>query len=524
MDWLAPLPQADTPRQLVTSAGTWSRAALAADARALGAALLAGGARPGDIVLAPLPAWALARLFFACAATGLTLFPLDPAAPPQRRQHLLALAGPRGRLLEALPEFASGVASEMQVQTGDGQTAASSPPPLLPLPDQPALVIATSGSEGDPKGVVLSHGNLAAAAAASAQRLPLGPGDTWLACLPLHHVGGQSILTRCAQAGATAQVLDAFSVEAVADALAGGSHAPTAPIAPITHLSLVPAMLDRLLAAGVAPGPLRHVLIGGAALSRALFNRAREAGWPLAVSYGLSECAAQVATWVDPGPDWLEGQVGSPLPGCRATVGKDGRLVLQGPQVMWGYLNPQGQPGQGLEELEELEGLEGPAEAGGTPAFVTGDLAARDEAGRLTILGRADDMLISGGINVHPAEVESLLLACPGVADAGVTALPDPVWGDRLVALVAGTIAPDALLQWCREHLPSSRRPRRLHRVESLPRNPMGKLQRPALRELAQRLEAATPANSSATVVTVASTDSNTSTAVRPTLGAGNTP
>lgn len=512
MDWLAPLPQADTPRQLVTSAGTWSRAALAADARALGAALLAGGARPGDIVLAPLPAWALARLFFACAATGLTLFPLDPAAPPQRRQHLLALAGPRGRLLEALPEFSSGVASEMQVQMGDGQKVISASLPLLPLPDQPALVIATSGSEGDPKGVVLSHGNLAAAAAASSQRLPLGPGDTWLACLPLHHVGGQSILTRCAQAGATARVLDAFSVEAVADALAGGSHSPTAPI---THLSLVPAMLDRLLAAGVAPGPLRHVLIGGAALSRTLFNRAREAGWPLAVSYGLSECAAQVATWVNPGPDWQEGQVGSPLPGCRATVREDGRLVLQGPQVMWGYLNPQGQPGQGLEM---------PEDSNGTPAFVTGDLAAQDEAGRLTILGRADDMLISGGINVHPAEVESLLLACPGIADAGVTALPDPVWGDRLVALVAGTIAPDALLQWCREHLPSSRRPRRLHRVESLPRNPMGKLQRPALRELAQRLEAATPANSSATVVTVASTASNTSTAVRPTPAAGNTP
>jgi len=492
MDWLAPLPQADTPRQLVTSAGTWSRAALAADARALGAALLAGGARPGDILLAPLPAWALARLFFACAATGLTLFPLDPAASPQRRQHLLALAGPRGRLLEALPEFAP----EALTHTGDGQTTISASQPLLALPDQPALVIATSGSEGEPKGVVLTHGNLAAAAIASAQRLPLHPGDTWLACLPLHHVGGQSILTRCAQAGATAQVLDAFSVEAVADALAAGKDSSTPPI---THLSLVPAMLDRLLAAGVAPGTLRHVLIGGAALSRPLFTRAREAGWPLAVSYGLSECAAQVATWVDPGPDWQEGQVGSPLPGCRAAVREDGRLVLQGPQVMWGYLNPQGEPGQGL-----ALGLDRPAEAGGTPAFVTGDLAALDEAGRLTILGRADDMLISGGINVHPAEVESLLLACPGVADAGVTALPDPVWGDRLVALVAGTIGPNELLQWCREHLPSSRRPRSLHRVDALPRNPMGKLQRPALRELARQLEAAAPANTANTVTTAA--------------------
>ncbi|HET7774806.1 MAG TPA: AMP-binding protein, partial [Azospira sp.] len=240
------------------------------------------------------------------------------------------------------------------------------------------------------------------------------------------------------------------------------------------HLSLVPAMLDRLLEAGVAPGHLRYVLIGGAALSRSLFQRASAAGWPLCVSYGLSECAAQVATWVHPPLDaWQEGRVGPPLAGFRADLGEDGRLRLAGPQVMWGYLNAELEAGRGLDRGRLL----------------TGDLARLEADGGLSLLGRADDMLVSGGVNVHPAEVEAVLLACPGIRDAAVTALPDPVWGDRLVALVvAPGEAGDKLRQWCKERLPSPRQPRLIHAVAALPRNPMGKLQRPALRQLAQQL------------------------------------
>ncbi len=453
LDWLGPL--SEDPLQLVTSDGAWRRGALVADGGALAAALLAWGAAPGTILLAPLPAPDLARLFFACARARIALFPLDPATSPERRAALLALAGPRGRLLEALPSAAAIAAT------------AADPLPPLPVAAQPALVIATSGSEGEPKGVVLTHANLAAAADASAERLPLGPGDTWLACLPLHHIGGVSILARCARSSATARVLDRFTVEAVAAALAEGN---------ITHLSLVPAMLDRLLEAGVPPGPLRYVLVGGAALSAPLFRRAMAAGWPLCVSYGLSECAAQVVTWVHPPPDvWQEGRVGAPLAGCRVELGPQGRLRLAGPQVMWGYLNPELEPGRGLTD----------------GALLSGDLARLEADGSLTLLGRADDMLVSGGVNVHPAEVEAVLLACPGVRDAAVTALPDPVWGDRLLALVVGDSAAmdDAgLHRWCAERLPSPRRPRLIQRVATLPRNPMGKLQRPALRQLAQQL------------------------------------
>jgi len=459
LDWLAPLPE--DPLQLVTSAGAWRRGKLADDAQLLALALLETGARPGDILLAPLPAFDLARLLFACTRLGIALFPLDPASSPERRAALLALAGPRGRLLESLPQAAA------------HPNTALLPP--LPAATQPALVIATSGSEGEPKGVVLTHANLTAAAEASAHRLPLAPGDCWLACLPLHHIGGMSILARCARAGATARVLDRFEVETVATVLAEGT---------VSHLSLVPAMLDRLLEAGVSPGTLRYVLIGGAALSRPLFERAMAAGWPLCVSYGLSECAAQAATWVHPSVAiWQEGQVGAPLQGLTATITTEGRLALAGPQVMWGYLNPAGLPGRGLTE--------------GT--FVTGDLAELDEQGGLRILGRADDLLISGGVNVHPAEVESVLLACPGVRDAALTALPDPVWGDRLVALVTGEAEDTVLLDWCRDRLVSAKRPRTIRRVARLPRNPMGKLQRQTLRELARQLEAGPTAPPGAT-------------------------
>jgi O-succinylbenzoic acid--CoA ligase len=224
-------------------------------------------------------------------------------------------------------------------------------------------------------------------------------------------------------------------------------------------------MLARLLDHEVAPPPtLRAALIGGAALSRPLFERAMAAGWPLYVSYGMSETAALISTFTpDDGP-WHEGLVGHPMPGHEIAVGDDQRIRIRGPQVMAGYLDGTGIDAEGW--------------------LTTGDLGSIDTAGRLTVLGRADDMLISGGRNVHPQEVESCLAACPGVVDIAVTGLPDPVWGDRVVAVLVGSADEDALLAHARQHLPSAAIPRQIHRVERLPRNAAGKLERVVLRRM----------------------------------------
>ena len=328
---------------------------------------------------------------------------------------------------------------------------------IATCPADTALIISTSGSEGQPRQVLLGARQLDSAARAANACLHLEAGDRWLNCLPLYHIGGQSILWRCARAAACVVLHDGFVAEAVARDLDACS---------ITHLSLVPAMLARLLDLGCRPPPtLRAVLIGGAALSRPLYDRATAAGWPLHVSYGMSETAAQVATFTPGDGLWHEGLVGRPLPGHEIRIGDDGRIRIRGPQLMLGYLD-----GSGLD----AEGW-----------LTTGDLGAIDGDGRLTVLGRADDMLISGGRNIHPQEIESCLAACPGVVDVAVTGLPDPVWGDLVVALVVGSIDHADLLDHARRHLPSAALPRRIRQLDSLPRNAAGKLERAALRRLA---------------------------------------
>lgn len=377
--------------------------------------LLALPGQPGLQALAGGAA-AVARGLVASALGGGTAFPLPPGLADEHRQNLLALA-----VQEASPRL--------------------------------ALVIATSGSTGAPKGVRLPWRAVAAAARMSARALELGAGDAWLACMPLHHVGGAMVVYRCLRAGATAVVHEDFDVAAVARDLTDRR---------ITHLSLVPPMLARLLEAGVQPpASLRCVLVGGAALTQPLFQRAVQAGWPVCPTYGMTESCAQATVDLRPTVDaWQEGDVGRPLPGVRIALAPDGSLRVATPARMGGYLG----------------------EAGAAPEWLaTRDLGRIDDTGHVHVTGRADDMLISAGVNVHPLEVESRLAACPGVREAGVTGVRDPIWGDVIAAAYEGTVAETDLDGWCRLHLPGARRPRRFLRVESLPRTASGKLDRRAL-------------------------------------------
>jgi O-succinylbenzoic acid--CoA ligase len=407
---------------------------------------------------------ALAMTSWGVAFCG-ALLPLNPAWPQARLDAMRRLAGSGILIDDDLIRESWSAAGEVGRPSGRhvGQRPQGASPPRAAAkllararkadPHATALIIPTSGSSGEPKGVMLSHANLAASVKAARSRIPLEPGDVWQICLPLYHIGGQAILYRCAEAGACVLLgQEKFHAEnALAD-----MHQYA-----VTHVSLVPAMLANLLEAGAPPSSLKFVLVGGGALSASLAKRAAQAGWPLCPSYGMSEMASQVAT-LNPLPDdWQPGLVGLPLPGVEVKISA-GRIYLRGEMRMEGYL------GQGLREgwLE------------------TGDLGRLDEQGRLWVQGRADDMLVSGGVNIHPLEVENLLASCPGLSDAAVTALPDEVWGERLIALVVGADAIQTQA-WCDRALPSHLRPRRIFSVSSLPRNALGKLERKLVRDMA---------------------------------------
>ncbi len=396
----------------------------------------------------------LVILAHAAPLLPLPLFPIDPGLPESTIADLLDEAGVSLVVSDRAFVGCSHVAAADVLACPATQERPWRPPEGL------ALLIATSGSAGRPKAVMLTGAALAAAAWASAARTPLGPDDRWLACLPLFHIGGYSILTRCALAGAEALVHARFDVERVMASLVEER---------LTHLSLVPAMLARLCDIGRPPAPLRHVLIGGAALSADLAQRSADLGWPIQPTYGMSETASQVATLSALPRGWRTGHVGSPLPGAEVALDDRDRLKVRGPMVMAGYANADLQPGDGL-----VDGW-----------FVTADLAEIAPGGEVVILGRADDVIVSAGDKVLPTLLEELVSACPIVDEVGIAGRPDPVWGEVVVAVYRGSGPPDAVVSWCRAQVPASLRPRAAVRVEVLPTLANGKPDRSALRRLA---------------------------------------
>lgn len=428
--------------------------------RAHGAAacLARSGARAGRPVAAVTRSAAtLCVLSHAAAAIGVPLFPLDPALPDAIVEELIGQAGATVAVGER------GVAGCRFVpEAALFEAGPAVPPPRSRLgAGDVALLVATSGTAGQPKAVMLTAQALEAAAGASAAITPLGTGDIWLACLPLFHIGGHSILTRCALAGAEALLLQGFDAERLGRVLMTES---------VTHLSLVPAMLAQLLEVlPLAPPALRHVLVGGAALPAALAERAAGRRWPVQPTYGMSETASQLATLPCLPRPWRQGLVGRPLPGAEAGLSGDGRIKVRGPMLMAGYANSSLTPGDGLEE----------------GWFVTNDLAEILADGSLVILGRADDVIVSGGEKILPATVEALLESCPGLGAVAVVGRPDVVWGETVTAVYTGTMPPRALLDWCRRAISGALRPRAAVRLERLPLLASGKPDRAALRRLA---------------------------------------
>ena len=292
-----------------------------------------------------------------------------------------------------------------------------------------ALVMFTSGTSAEPKPVELTYANVEANALGSAQALAVTPDDRWLCPLPLTHVGGLMILTRAVIHGFHALLDPPFDAGRVAARLNAGEA---------TFVSMVPTQLHRCLDAGLRePKALRAVVCGGAPLDEALRARAQDAGVPVVDAYGLTETASQFVV------------EGVPLPGADVRIEK-GEIVVRGPMVAGGELR-------------------------------TGDLGEwRD--GRLRVLGRKGDLIITGGENVSPEEVEAVLKAHPGVSDAGVFGRPDAEWGQAVTAHVVGTATPEELDAWCRERLAGFKVPKHIEIVRSLARTASGKLLRRSMR------------------------------------------
>ena len=340
-----------------------------------------------------------------------------------------------------------------------------------------ALVLQTSGTSGRPKGAVLSFDNLMASALGSGGLLGSHAADRWLLCMPLFHIGGLSILLRSALAGASVHLQPRFDAHEVVRAIEQDG---------ISHVSLVAAMLERVLelrGERRPPKSLEVLLLGGGPASDELLARSTLLGYPVAPTYGLTEAASQVATRpptsVVSGDDDLAGGL-VVLPGVEVRIVDDaghdvgaeveGEVEVRGDIVMVGY-------------LDDPEATRTAIRAGW---LATGDIGRIDFQGRLRVFDRRADLILSGGENVYPAEIESMLVECDGVQDAGVFGVEDARFGARPVAVLVMQpgvdFDPAALASFCRGRMASYKRPIDFVEATSLPRTATGKLLRRELR------------------------------------------
>jgi O-succinylbenzoic acid--CoA ligase len=400
----------------------------------------------------------------ALDGSGPAILPLDPELPPARLDALIeALAPDTVETADGLTRLAGSLD-----QLGLAQRA-DEPSGLAP---DTAVVIATSGSTGEPKGAELSAAALLHSARATLDRVGARPGQRWLCCLSPAHVAGIQVLVRSLVAGTVPVMIDRVD----ADGLASSG---------CSHISLVPAQLTRLMdesaggpepkivlstnqlpaAAAASAGAVaalarfQSVLLGGAAAPAGLVAAAREAGIPVTTTYGMTEtCGGCVYD-------------GVPLDGVSVATEADGRIRIAGPVLFSGYRRRPDLTAAALQD----------------GWFVTSDLGKVDQSGHLLVRGRADDVINTGGQKVVAGEVAAVLETCPGVREVVVIGRPDPQWGERVTAVVvpvdpADPPALDLLRKHVQASLPRYAAPRQVELVDVIPLLASGKPDLMALR------------------------------------------
>ena len=395
--------------------------------------LAAAGVRQDSTVAISMPGGAdYAVALHALMKLGARALPVDPRMKDEERAPIESAAG-RAFTIESLSDLSSHEAD-------------------LPLLgelslDEPCTGILTSGTSGSSKLVELTYGNHLWSAVGSAFNLGVSPEDRWLCCLPLFHVSGLSIVLRSAIYGTTAVIHDGFDLDRVAESLQRDG---------ITIVSLVTTMLTRLLDAGAAIERPRAILVGGGPVPDEVLTEALGLGATVVQTYGLTEASSQVTTLSPADAERKRGSAGRPLLTTHVRI-SDGEILVQGPTVAPDALDDDGW-------------------------LHTGDSGWIDEDGFLWVEGRRDAVIVTGGENVIPEEVEEVLAAHPDVADAAVVGRPDPDWQNAVVALIVPRDGVDPeverLRSWCADRLTDYKVPKKVEFTAELPRTASGKLLR----------------------------------------------
>ncbi|MFF9037952.1 class I adenylate-forming enzyme family protein [Streptomyces sp. NPDC014892] len=439
------------------------------------------GIGPGDVVALKLTNRVeFVLLLFAAWRLGATITPVNPSMTDVEVARQLKDSG--ARLLVGEDGEAAAVGGTAVLAVGElregGATEPTAEPGEAPLPDPSALalLIYTSGTTGVPKGVMLDHANIDAMADMGRRALEVGPADRCLLILPLFHVNGIVVSTLIPLlAGASVAIADRFRPETFFDVVE--RERPT-------FFSAVPTIYTMLAALPDTVRPdtssLRFGVCGAAPASAELLTRFEARyGFPLVEGYGLSEgtCASTINPVAGPR---RAGTVGLPFPGQEIRIvdpggsevppGVDGEVVVRGPNVMRGYL---GRPEETAKVI--VDGW-----------LHTGDVGRVDADGYLTLVGRSKDMIIRGGENIYPKEIEDVLVGDPSVLEAAVIGVPDEKWGEVVVAYVqprpGGHVDPSALQALCARSLTGFKRPTAFFVVEAIAKNAVGKIDKVALR------------------------------------------
>lgn len=504
-DWLAARAAASPQKlALIFGEARWTYGELDTAVSHLTAHLHQHGIQPGDFVAALLPNSPLyVCLVHALARLGAVLVPLNTRLTPAELQwqidHVSCdwLIYGQETAESAKNCVAKLVIGELEIgEWGLENTANLQSPlsnPQSPTANLQAIVF-TSGTSGRPKGAMLTFANHFYSAMASAYRLGVLPGDRWLSVLPLYHVGGLAVVFRSCLYGTAVILHPRFQLDAINHSL--DHDAPTL-------ISVVPTMLYRLLQSRSHwPASLRLILLGGAAATPELIKQANQLPQKhpisqspnlqspiVAPTYGLTEAASQVATMPPDEAARKPGSVGKPLlftsvkivgeDGEPLPPGKIGEIVVTGPTVMAGYFTRDWRLGIKERAQSPIPNLQ---------SLKTGDLGYLDEDGDLWVVQRRSDLIVTGGENVYPAEVEGVLRGHTAVLEACVVGVPHPEWGEQVAAMVqlrpGQSVTAAELLAFSRERLAGYKQPRLLRFVDELPRTASGKIARQQVAEM----------------------------------------